>query len=141
MSTYDQTMMDNLYTGGFDSNNYLFSQQPTTQQDLPNIAQDENDLYGGRGYLQPSAYGNKPEDETYRYVSSRLTDRSSPPIGKLAPGRSGATTRGPYDIESGNIGANNTQSHIPYGQESKPVSSSQRQPSNTLTNMPKYMCY
>ena len=134
MGTYDQMMVDNRYTGDFNNNQYLFSQQPTTQQNIPNNDQNGNGLYG------QSAYGSKPDDEMYRYASSRLTGRSSPPIGKTASGHTGVTTTGPYGIESDNIGANNPHSQMPYGQESKSVSS-QRHSSNTLTNMPKYICY
>jgi len=135
MDTLDQMMVDNRYTGDFDNENYLFSKQQITNKD-----DDENGALGRRVYLESPSFDNKEEEDMYRYVPSRITDRTSSVIGGKLPASTGPTLMDSLDFELDMLGTNNTRSELPYRQSSKPVGSTQ-QLSNNLTNMPRYIIY
>ncbi|CAF3767528.1 unnamed protein product [Adineta steineri] len=90
-----------------DNNQYSYEQQ--------NIM-NGNNMYGQTGYSQSSPYGNKEEENMYRYASSRLTGRSSHPTEKSASLQTG-TVQSPYTVESANVGTNNNHTQVPYQQQ------------------------
>ncbi|CAF4001090.1 unnamed protein product [Rotaria sordida] len=136
MSTYDQMIVDNRYLGDFNNEKYLFSKQSNMQEDLSNKDDDGNGLLGRRVYLESPSFGNKEEEDMYRYVSSRLTDRTGSIIDTKVPVHTGAALMDSLDFELDILGTNNTRSQIPHRREPYPIKS-QEQLSNTLTNMPR----
>ncbi|CAF0864304.1 unnamed protein product [Rotaria sp. Silwood1] len=136
MSTYDQMIVDNQYLGDFDNEKYLFSQQSNAQQDLLNQDEDGNGLLGRRVYLESPSFGNKEEEDMYRYVSSRLTNRTGSIIDTMAPVRTGAALMDSLDFELDVLGTNNARSQMPLRKEPNPIKPP-GQLSTTLTNMPR----
>jgi len=133
MGTYDQMMVDNRYPSDFDNEKYLFSkqQQQQQQQQMLNKDDDGSGSLGRRVYLESPSFGNKEEEDMYRYVPSRITDRTSSIIDNKVPARTGATLMNSLDFELDNIlGNNNNRSEIPYRQLSKPVA-----PTKQLSNV------
>ncbi|CAF2559743.1 unnamed protein product [Rotaria sp. Silwood2] len=136
MSTYDQMIVDNRYPGDFDDDKYLFSSQSNAQQDLSNKDEDGTGLLGRRVYLESPSLDNKEEEDMYRYVSSRLTNRTGSIIDTKAPVGTGAALMDSLDFELDILGTNNTHSQIPYRKESISIKP-QGQSSNTLNNIPR----
>ncbi|CAM2711010.1 unnamed protein product [Rotaria socialis] len=136
MGTYDQMIVDNRYSGDFDNENYLFSKESDAQEDSSNKDDDANGLLGRRVYLESPSFGNKEEEDMYRYVSSRLTNHTGSLIDTKVPAPTGATLMDSLDYELDVMGTNNTRSQIPHRRESNPVKS-QGQLSTTLTTMPR----
>jgi hypothetical protein len=134
MGTYDQMIVDNRYPGDFDNENYLSSKQQ--QQQMLNKDDDESGPLGRRVYLESPSFGNKEEEDLYRYVPSRITDRTSSIIDNKVPARTGATLMDSLDFELDNLGTNNARSEMPYRPLSKPVA-----PTRQLSNMPKYIIH
>jgi len=135
MGTYDQMIVDNRYPGDFDNENYLFSKQQQQQQML-NKDDDGSGPLGRRVYLESPSFGNKEEEDLYRYVPSRITDRTSSIIDSKVPERTGATLMDSLDYELDILGTNNARSEMPYRPLSKPVA-----PTRQLSNMPKYIIH
>ncbi len=127
-------LVDNRYPGDFDTDKYLFSKQ---QQQIPIKDDDGNGSLGRRVYLESPSFDNKEEEDMYRYVPSRITDRTSSIIGPpIPPTRTGATYKDSLDYDLDILGTNHNRSQMPYQQESIPVVP-RRQFSNTTMNVPK----
>jgi hypothetical protein len=132
MSTYDQMMVDNRYPGDFDNEKYSFSKQ---QPPISNQDEDGNGSQGGQGrrvYLESPSFGNKEEEDLYRYVPSRVTDRTSSMIGTRLPAPTGATLMDSLDFDLDILGTNNAHAETLYRQPSK-----QPLPTRQLSNMPR----
>jgi hypothetical protein len=133
MGTYDQMLVDNRYPGDFDDDDkYSFSKEQ--EPHIPTQDEDGNGSLGRRVYLESPSFDNKEEEDMYRYVPSRITDRTSSIIGP--PIHTGTAVMGSLGYEFDIHGTNNNRSEISYQQESKPIPP-RRQLSNTLTNIPK----
>jgi hypothetical protein len=133
MSTYDQMMVDNRYPGDFDNEKYSFSKQQ--QQPISHQDEDGNGSQGGQGrrvYLESPSFGNKEEEDLYRYVPSRVTDRTSSMIGTRLPAPTGATLMDSLDFDLDILGTNNAHAETLYRQPSK-----QPLPTRQLSNMPR----
>jgi hypothetical protein len=133
MSTYDQMMVDNRYPGDFDNEKYSFSKQQ--QQPISHQHEDGNGSQGGQGrrvYLESPSFGNKEEEDLYRYVPSRVTDRTSSMIGTRLPAPTGATLMDSLDFDLDILGTNNAHAETLYRQPSK-----QPLPTRQLSNMPR----
>jgi hypothetical protein len=128
MGTYDPIMVDNKYPGDFDNEKYLFSKQEQQQQ-ISN--EDGGGSFGRRVYLESPSFGNKEEEDMYRYVPSRVTDRTSSIVGNTLSGAlPGTTLMDSLDFDLDLLTANNPRSDI----LSKPVV-----PTRQLSNMPRYI--
>jgi hypothetical protein len=91
---------------------------------------DGSGSLGRRVYLESPSFDNKEEEDMYRYVPSRITDRTSSIIDNKVPTRTGATLMDSLDFQLNMLGNNNNRSEIPYRQLSKPVA-----PTKQLSNM------
>jgi hypothetical protein len=125
MGTYEQMMVDNRYTGDFDNEKYSLSKQQQQQQQkrplLSHKDEDGNGSQGRRVYLESPSFGNKEEEDMYRYVPSRLTDGTASMIGTTLPAPTGATLMDSLDFDLDILGADHTHSDALYRQPPKPV--------------------
>lgn len=142
-------IVDNRYPGDFDIEKYSYSKQTRLQQDSPSQNEDKTGLFGRRVYLESPSFGNKEEEDMYRYVSSRLTDRTASMIDPVAPAHTasradptapahtGAVLMDSLDFELDILGTTNTRPQIPYVKDTNPAKSQGVQ-SNHLANIPRY---
>lgn len=106
MNTNDPLMFDQRYpTRDFDNDNYLFSQPAQ----YSNKDFDGTGSQGRRVYLESPSFGNKEEEDMYRYVQSRLTDRTSSIVGQTLPAPTGVTLMDSLDFDLDLLGANHTR--------------------------------
>lgn len=131
MDTYDQMMVDNRYPGEFDTDKFLYSKQQTSNKD-----EDGNGSLGRRVFLESPSFDNKEEEDMYRYVPSRITDRTSSIIGNTIPIRTAPALMDSLDFDLDILGTNNARSEMPYRQSSKPLI-----PPRQLSNMPRYFIH
>jgi hypothetical protein len=121
MDTYDQMMVDNRYPSDYNDEKYL--------QQMSNKDEDGNGALGRRVYLESPSFGDKEEEDMYRYVPSRLTDHTSTIVDHTLPTRTGGTLMDALDFELDAFGTNNTRPNLPYR---KPIA-----PIRQLSNIPR----
>lgn len=105
MNTNDPLMFDHE-RDEFDNDNYLFSRPGQySNKDL-----DGTGSQGRRVYLESPSFGNKEEEDMYRYVQSRLTDRTSSIVGNpTLPAPTGATLMDSLDFDLDILGTHNAR--------------------------------
>ena len=106
VNTNDPLMFDQRYPPT-DNDDYLFSQP--AQYSLANNELDPNASQGRRVYLESPSFGNKEEEDMYRYVQSRLTNRTASMIGNNLPDPTGATLMDSLDFDLDILGTHNTR--------------------------------
>lgn len=131
METYDQMMVDNRYPGELNNEKFSFSKQQSMNKD-----EDGTGSLGRRVYLESPSFDNKEEEDMYRYVPSRITDRTSSIIGNTLPTQTAPALMDSLDLELDILGTNNSRSELPYRQSSKPLL-----PPRQLSNMPRYFIH
>ena len=142
MDTYEQIKTDNQYPGDLDNENYLSSKKSNTQQESMNKDEEGGGFLGRRVYLESPSFDNKEEEDMYRYVSSRLTDRTASIIGATtiplpAPvTNTGAPLMDTFAFELDTFDTNQALPEIPHRQEINPVVPQGRSSEN-LTNVPR----
>ena len=121
-------MVDNRYPGDSNLDKYSFKQRPV----LSHKDDDGSGSQGRRVYLESPSFGNKEEEDMYRYVPSRLTDGTASMIGPTLPAPTGATLMDSLDFDLDILDAHQTRSDPLYRPPPKPASGTKQ-----LSNMPR----
>lgn len=124
-------MVDNRYPGELNNEKFSFSKQQSMNKD-----EDGTGSLGRRVYLESPSFDNKEEEDMYRYVPSRITDRTSSIIGNTLPTQTAPALMDSLDLELDILGTNNPRSELPYRQSSKPLL-----PPRQSSNMPRYFIH
>lgn len=109
MNTNDPLMFDHRYPRT-DHDDYHLLSRPVANSEL-----DASTSQGRRVYLESPSFGNKEEEDMYRYVQSRLTDRTASMIGNNLPDPNGATLMDSLDFDLDIFGTHQTRTRPPMG--------------------------
>ena len=122
-------MVDNRYSGEFNHDQQYSSKQRPL---LSHKDDDGNGSQGRRVYLESPSFGNKEEEDMYRYVPSRLTDGTGSIVGPPLTVPTGVGLMDSLDFDLDLLNVDHTRSDALYRQPPKPALGTQQ-----LSNMPR----